>query len=65
MHGLLPVRRRAFTLVELLVVIDKSKMKQNTPPEEIIETPELFPAHTLSVQIPPPEGRLDIEVPAN
>ena len=42
---------------------DTSKMKKNTPPEEIIETPELFPAYTLSVEIPPPGGKLDIEVP--
>lgn len=43
---------------------DQSKMKKNTPPEEIIETPELFPAYTLSVEIPPPQDRLDIDVPA-
>jgi hypothetical protein len=43
---------------------DKAKMKQNTPPEEIIELPELFPAYSVSVEIPPPDDRLDIEVPS-
>jgi hypothetical protein len=43
---------------------DKSKMKTNTSPEEIIDTPPLFPEHVLQVEIPPPEGKLDIEVPS-
>ena len=43
---------------------DKSKMKANPAPGEIIDTPELFPEHVLQVEIPPPGGRLDIEVPS-
>ncbi len=43
---------------------DKSKMKPNPAPGEIVDTPELFPEHVLQVEIPPPGGRLDIEVPS-
>jgi hypothetical protein len=43
---------------------DKSKMKLDAGPNEIIDTPELFPEHILRVEIPPPDGKLDIEVPA-
>jgi hypothetical protein len=43
---------------------DKSKMKTNTTAEEIVETPELFPEYNLRVDIPPPSGKLDIEVTA-
>jgi hypothetical protein len=43
---------------------DKSKMRTDAAPGEIIEMPELFPEFDLQVDIPPPDGRLDIEVPA-
>ena len=42
---------------------DKSKMKQNPAPGEIIEKPELFPEFTLSADIPVTDGKLNIEVP--
>jgi len=42
---------------------DKTKMKQNPAPGEIIDKPELFPEYTLSAEIPVPAGKLDIEVP--
>jgi hypothetical protein len=42
---------------------DKARMKQNPEPGEIVDTPELFPEYTFQVQIPPPDGRLDVQVP--
>ena len=32
---------------------DKSKMKTDVEPGEIVDTPELFPEHVLNVEIPP------------
>jgi hypothetical protein len=43
---------------------DKSKMKKDYAPGEILDMPELFPEYTLEAEIPPPGGKLDIEVPA-
>ena len=43
---------------------DKSKMKKDAAPGEIIEMPELFPEYVLEAEIPAPDGKLDIEVPA-
>jgi hypothetical protein len=42
---------------------DKSKMKKDAAPGEIIDMPELFPEYTLQTEIPPPGGKLDITVP--
>ena len=43
---------------------DKSRMKKNPAQGEIIEMPELFPEYVLEADIPAPNGKLDIEVPA-
>lgn len=43
---------------------DKSKMRTDAAPGEIIDLPELFPEYALEANIPVPNGRLDIEVPA-
>jgi hypothetical protein len=43
---------------------DKSKMKKDATPGEIIEMPELFPEYALEAAIPVPGGKLDIDVPA-
>lgn len=43
---------------------DKSKMKKDAAPGEIIATPELFPAFETKVTVPPPDGNFDVEVPA-
>ena len=42
---------------------DKSKMRTDAAPGEIIEMPELFPEYQMQVEIPPKDGRLDIVVP--
>jgi hypothetical protein len=42
---------------------DKSKMRTDAAPGEIIDLPELFPEYSVEVDIPVPNGRLDIEVP--
>jgi len=42
---------------------DKSKMRTDAAPGEIIDLPELFPEYALEVDIPVPSGRLDIDVP--
>lgn len=44
---------------------DKSKMKKDAAPGEIIDTPSLFPEYQAQLEIPPPGGRFDIEVPVN
>ena len=44
---------------------DKSKMKKDAAPGEIIDTPSLFPEYQVQLEIPPPSGRYDIEVPVN
>jgi hypothetical protein len=42
---------------------DNSKMRTDVAPGEIVELPELFPEYELRVEIPPTDGKLDIEVP--
>jgi hypothetical protein len=42
---------------------DHSKMDPNPPPHVPIETPELFPTYQTQVEIPPPDGELEVEVP--
>lgn len=44
---------------------DKSKMRTDAAPGEIIDLPELFPEFALEVEIPVPSGRLDVDVPDN
>lgn len=44
---------------------DKSKMKPDPAPGEAVNTPALFPEFTRTVDIPPPGGTLDIDVPAD
>jgi hypothetical protein len=44
---------------------DKSKMRTDAAPGEIIDLPELFPEYSLEANIPVPDGRLDIEVPVS
>ena len=44
---------------------DKSKMKKDAAPGEIIDTPALFPEYQTQLEIPPPAGRFDVDLPAN
>ncbi len=43
---------------------DESKVKKDVAPGEIVDVPELFPEYVLEAEIPVPDGKLDIEVPA-
>jgi hypothetical protein len=45
--------------------VDHSKMKPAAAPGEPVETPALFPEHRFEVEIPPPDNRLEIVVPAD
>jgi hypothetical protein len=43
---------------------DKARVKRNPETNEA-SYPDLFPPYTTTVEIPPPGGRLDIDVPAS
>ena len=42
---------------------DKSKIKGDRAAGEAVEIPELFPEYRTEVEIPTPDGRLDVDVP--